>query len=463
MPLCRRLFLPLVALLSALALAPAAAQADPPFDPNGFRFTTAIQYVNENAGNAVVTITRTDTSREAQIRYITVGITAQAPYDYTPQKAMINFVKGQASATFDVPIIDHGVNGAPSTIKLALFGPSPIGVGVPSTSILTILNNDAPPPALTAANPLGLTDPAATSGANPIAGAHFYVDPDSEVARAAQQNPGLNVIASQPGAARFGHFSYPDAGTAVRRYLAKAAVVEPGTIPMLTTYRISSGHCGHWTTTPAEQASYHDFIEGFAHGIGSYRAVLLLEQDSLITVGCLTKRGVASRMAMLRDAINVLKANCPHLVIYLDAGAADAVQAPEIASLLKRAGVSLIQGFFLNATHFDWTLKEIKFGEKISKLTGGKHFIVNTGEAGQGPLIPHNRAKNGNEVLCNPAGRGLGPKPTTYTGYPNVDAFEWFDNPGGSGGTCAPGAPTAGTYWAQYGLMLIHNANYTVR
>jgi hypothetical protein len=28
-----------------------------------------------------------------------------------------------------------------------------------------------------------------------------------------------------------------------------------------------------------------------------------------------------------------------------------------------------------------------------------------------------------NEVLCNPPGRGLGPLPTTSTGYPNVDAF----------------------------------------
>jgi endoglucanase len=70
--------------------------------------------------------------------------------------------------------------------------------------------------------------------------------------------------------------------------------------------------------------------------------------------------------------------------------------------------------------------------------------------------------QHGNEVLCNPGGRGLGPRPTTRTGYPNVDAFAWLDNPGGSSGQCVSGAPPAGTYWAQYALMLVKNAVYSV-
>ena len=57
--------------------------------------------------------------------------------------------------------------------------------------------------------------------------------------------------------------------------------------------------------------------------------------------------------------------------------------------------------------------------------------------------------KDGNEVLCNPPGRGLGPKPTTDTGFPNVDAFAWLDNPGGSSGACVPGAPPAGRVLAR--------------
>ena len=42
-----------------------------------------------------------------------------------------------------------------------------------------------------------------------------------------------------------------------------------------------------------------------------------------------------------------------------------------------------IQGFFLNSTHFDWTINEIRYGEQISSLTGGKHFVINTGENGR--------------------------------------------------------------------------------
>ncbi len=105
------------------------------------------------------------------------------------------------------------------------------------------------------------------------------------------------MIASQPGTARFGSFSYgspyvPDIGTAVSRYLTRAAATEPGTVPLLATYRITQGACrrGGTPDTPDQQQAYHDFIQGFAQGIGSYPAVLFLEEDALITTPCLTPR-----------------------------------------------------------------------------------------------------------------------------------------------------------------------------
>ena len=97
-------------------------------------------------------------------------------------------------------------------------------------------------------------------------------------------------------------------------------------------------------------------------------------------------------------------AKLPRTVVYLDAGAADALPVTRAAQLLREAGVAHAQGFFLNATHFDWTLHEIHYGWQISRLTGGKHFVVNTAENGRGPLVPRNRNKRGNEVLCNPRG-----------------------------------------------------------
>jgi endoglucanase len=455
--------------LAAAFFAPAAARAAT-FDPNGFRLESTALYVHENAGSAVVTIERRDTSVEAQIRYIVIGMTASANVDYTPVKAMIDFAKGQSSATFQVPIVDHGIPGPPKTIQVSLFGPSPIGMGAPSTGALTIINDDAVSVVRDPTNPLGL---ARTSvSADPLSGARFFVDRTwgyaaRQAAHWRYRHPSwartLEVIGAQPGTHRFGGWDGSDPGVKVSGYLARAAYEQPGAVPMLSTYRIVDGHCGNWSDPPSAQAAYHRWIASFASGIGAYRAVLFLEMDSIITTGCLSGQGLRVRLHELHDAISTLAANCPRLVVYLDAGAADAVPAPRVAHLLRLAGVAQIQGFFLNSTHFDWTSREISFGERISRMTGGKHFVVNTGENGQGPVVPWDRVHQGNEVLCNPPHRGLGPRPTSNTGYPNVDAFAWTSNPGESGGACVPGAPPTGMYWPQYAMSLVHHANFRVR
>jgi endoglucanase len=309
-------------------------------------------------------------------------------------------------------------------------------------------------------NPLGL--PRAADSGNPLTGARFFIDHENAPSRLVGRFAPLRVIADQPGTARFGAFSGPDVGRRVSDYLARADRQEPGTVPMLATYRLADGHCGGWTPTSGDVAAYHAFIASFARGVGRHRAVLFLELDALITTPCLSPAGVGIRMGELRDAIGVLNATCPHLVIYVDAGAADAIGASWTAHLLRLAGVAHVQGFLLNSTHFDWTSKEIAYGERISRLTGGKHFVVNTGENGRGPLVPADPAHQGNEVLCNPPGRGLGPRPSTRTGFPNVDAFAWTTNPGESGGPCVPGAPPTGAYWPAYALMLVRNADFAV-
>ena len=466
----RRLMIISLGLLGAL-LAPAAAHADASTDPSGFRLQSSALTVNENAGQAVITVERADTSEEAQIRYITLGdgvpcgpaeCTAVDPIDFTSVKGELDFPVGVASETFTVPIVDHGVSDVPKTIQVSLFGPSPIGMASPSKAVLTILDNDPVTPR-DPQNPLAL--PVAPGASNPLSGATFFVDPESEAAHAALQNPALDVIAREPGTARFGSFSFgkngvPNIATAVSRYLSRAAVQQPGSVPLLATYRILHGLCGHASDSPADAASYHNFIEGFAQGIGSYRAVLFLEMDSIITMPCLSHHGKAVREHELQDAINILIANCPHLVVYLDAGAADALSARAAAKYLRASGVAKIQGFFLNATHFDWTAHEIRYGEKISALTGGRHFVINTGENGRGPLRPRDIVHAGNEVLCNPPGRGLGPLPTADTGSRNTDMFAWTSNPGESGGGCVAGAPATGVYWPAYAAMLVQNADF---
>ncbi len=455
-------------------LAPGLAQAAP-FDALGFRFSSPAYVAHASDGAAVITITRLNVIQEAQIRYLTAPGTALRGQDYTPVKDMIDFQPGQASATFRIPLVDHHLAGLARTVNLALFGPSPIGLGEPSHAVLTILEDDPVSVVRDLLNPLGL--PSVPPPGDPLTGATPFVDSSYGLAAVAarqmqQSNPGwaraLSVIAAQPEVHRFGNWSGPDPGLQVSQYLQRAAMESPGTVPQFATYdvvdakRTQRAGCGHYSDPPWRQTAYHHWIQSLAAGVGQSRAIMYLEMDSLITVGCLSRQGLAVRLHELHDAIDILS-KVPRLVVYLDAGAADAVPAKETASMLNRAGVSEIQGFYVNSTHFDWTSREIRYGQSIARMTGGKHFVVNTAENGRGPLVPRSRVLNGNEILCNPPGRGLGPKPTFNTGYPYVDAFAWIANPGKSGGQCRPGAPPTGIFWPKLAIELVRNADFRVR
>jgi endoglucanase len=74
-------------------------------------------------------------------------------------------------------------------------------------------------------------------------------------------------------------------------------------------------------------------------------------------------------------------------------------------------------------------------------------------------LRPRSRVHGGNEVLCNPPGRGLGPRPTTTTLSSSADAYLWIGNPGRSGGKCHRGDATNGRFFLNYALGLVSRAN----
>jgi endoglucanase len=458
----------LVATASVGLLAATPAQAR--HDPLGFRFSSPAFVAHERDGHAEITITRTNVAPEAQIRYMTLWGTAKPGADFRPVKNMIDFQPGQLSASFRIRIVDHHMPDLPRTLNLTLFGASPIGLAEPHSAVLTILNDDPVELLRDPTNPLAL--PATPVHGNPLFGAKPYVDWKYGLAAAAERHlrrsqPAvarqLDVIAREPETHRFGNW-VPNSqiGIQVSQYLERASIEQPGTVPMFATYWLPWHHCGGAADPPWRVGQYHQWIQNLAAGVGAYKAILFLEMDSLITVGCLSHHGLDVRMQELHDAIDTLS-KVPHLVVYLDAGAADAKPAKVDARLLKRAGVSEIQGFFLNSTHFDWTSHEIKYGEQISRMTGGKHFVVNTAVNGRGPLVPWSRVRYGNEVLCNPPGRGLGPLPTFNTGFRNVDAFAWIGNPGKSGGACVPGAPPTGTFWPQLAVQLVKNADFHVR
>lgn len=339
---------------------------------------------------------------------------------------------------------------------------------------VTLLFNDRAGAALRGEpNPLALDPP--PPGDNPLEGARFYGNPSRNLAgtvigQIRHRRPAaaqlLQTIADQPETKRFGSFN-DKPRLAVARHLARAQAEQPGSVPLISTYRFQHVSCGGYSDSPAEAARYKRWYEQFAHGIGSHRAVVFLEIDALITAKCLSRHGVRVRVGELRSAIASLAA-LPHAVVYVDAGAGDAHNPRFIARLLRRIGVARIQGFFTNSTHQNWTSKEIRYGrELVRRLGGAPHYVINTATNGRGPLIPHSRVRFGNSYRCNAPGRGLGPKPTwdVPSQHANLDGFVWIGNPGRSAGECSktPNPPPAGTFWVDYAVSLVRNADFRIR
>ena len=90
-------------------LVPAAARASAPYDRDGFHLQSATtDRPGERRGRGGHDPAQQHPP-EAQIRYISRRDHRPAGCRLRPVKTMIDFQPGQASATFRVPIIDHGV------------------------------------------------------------------------------------------------------------------------------------------------------------------------------------------------------------------------------------------------------------------------------------------------------------------------------------------------------------------
>ena len=72
-----------------------------------------------------------------------------------------------------------------------------------------------------------------------------------------------------------------------------------------------------------------------------------------------------------------------------------------MAPKLRAIGIHRVRGFMLNATHMDWTAKNIRYGRRLSRRVGGKPFIVNTSHNGNGPLHRKVLGQPGQEHLAH--------------------------------------------------------------
>jgi endoglucanase len=274
----------------------------------------------------------------------------------------------------------------------------------------------------------------------------------------------LEKIANEPEPQRFS--AYAQGGTPRGEYSQAIKIfchnmtADPGTIPIINTYFLhpAAGAC----PTPARLAAagplFRARIDAITRATANRPAVYLLELDGIGSSGCVRKVGALGIWeADLRYEVRKIS-SLPHTVVYLEAGYSDANGPRYTARVLNAAGVRTIRGFWTNDTHLNWTINEIKWGDKISRLTGGAQFVINTAQNGNGPKKNPHPVTQGNEDLCNPPGRALGPRPTTDTGFAHVDAFLWSSPPGNSSGPCN-GGTASGTFWAARAIELAAHAN----
>ena len=282
---------------------------------------------------------------------------------------------------------------------------------------------------------------------NRLTGMRLFVNLESPARRQAEawraKRPSdaalLDRIAAQPVAKWIGDWSRDVRGD-VSRHVARAR--QGGMVPVFVAYNIPNRDCGSYSAGGSNSASaYRSWIASFAAGLTG-KTVVVLEPDAVAGASCLSAAAREERYALLAGAIRTLKA--AGAVVYLDAGHARWHSASEIASRLEKAGIAHADGFALNVSNYIATSTNAAYGRSVSKLVGGKHFIIDTSRNGA-PVT--------SGAWCNVAGAALGSAPTTDTGDPLIDAFLWVKQPGESDGTCG-GGPSAGKWWPEYALRL---------
>jgi endoglucanase len=312
--------------------------------------------------------------------------------------------------------------------------------------------------AVTAAEPVPVRTDAVTllaDGPNPLAGWNFYVDPISVAMRAANNAnppiPELTRIANTPQAYWLDEaFPAATVGNTVSRYAGAAQAA--GAMPIFALYAIPHRDCGSYAAGGfASAAGYRQWIDAIAGGLGSKPVTVILEPDAMSMADCLSPDQQQERFALVRYAVETLTAN-PAAVVYIDGGHSRWIALELLADRLNQSGVDRARGFSLNTANFFTTEEQIGFGEAVSGLTGGAHYVIDTSRNGVGP------APDDPLSWCNPGGRALGVAPTTATAGAHADAYLWVKRPGESDGACDPGEPRAGLFVNQYAIELVRNA-----
>jgi endoglucanase len=290
---------------------------------------------------------------------------------------------------------------------------------------------------------------------NPYAGRAGYADPGSRTAQAAAaaQAAGdadaervFSRLAGTPQGIWLTPEEYP-AG-AVAAYVTKVVgAADPADqVPTFVVYGIPDRDCtGGFSGggLPADQ--YGPWVQEIADAVAaadpSVPVVAVVEPDALASALACNRR--EQRVGLVADAVSRLAG--AGVATYLDGGHSNWIEPGRLAPLLREAGIGQARGFATNVSNYQTDADERAYGEELSGLLDGTHYIIDTGRNGNGST----------EDWCNPTGRAYGtdPAPAPEGDAEHLDASVWVKPPGESDGECG-GGPPAGRFWPERALEM---------
>jgi endoglucanase len=236
--------------------------------------------------------------------------------------------------------------------------------------------------ALIAGSVISASSATASTSARAInPGTKFYVPPPpsgatQQIAALAKSHDGRDaaLIAQMDGIARAVWFT---SGTPaqVQQQVAQtmAAAGKQSAVPVLVAYDIPGRDCAQYSAGGAlDETSYDAWIDGFAHGVGSGKAVVILEPDALgnMPSNCGLSSAVypftdTERIAELQHAVTALEAD-PGVSVYLDGTHSAWQSVGTMTQRLLSASVQQARGFFLNVSNYQANPNLTDYGTWIS-------------------------------------------------------------------------------------------------
>ncbi|GAA1146358.1 glycoside hydrolase family 6 protein [Nocardioides aquiterrae] len=221
-----------------------------------------------------------------------------------------------------------------------------------------------------------------------------------------------------------------------------AAAGKAGRLPTFVVYGIPDRDCtGGFSEGGLPAAQYGPWVQEIADAAAAGPSVVVVEPDALAAALECARR--AQRVELIADAVARLQE--AGVTTYVDGGHSNWVDPDRLAPLLERVGVDAVRGFASNVSNYQSDDDERKYGEKLSALLGGAHYIIDSGRNGNGST----------DDWCNPPDRAYGQDPAAAPrgAAAHLDAYVWVKPPGESDGECH-GGPPAGEFWPERALEM---------